>query len=195
MKSSIALLTSLVLASAAHAETVSVEVRGPDGRPLEGAVVWVSIAGASAPSPVGRYTVAQQNISFEPHVLIVPVGASVEFPNRDRVRHHVYSFSKAKKFDLKLYGREEHRAVTFDAPGVVSLGCNIHDRMSGYVFVTASRFTAQANGVGRVIFAGVPQGRATLNVWHPSIRAAGNTLSQQASVGSAGLSTMLAVKR
>ena len=67
----------------------------------------------------------------------MPVGATVSFPNRDKVRHHVYSFSAAKKFDLKLYGRDETRSVVFDKPGVVALGCNIHDVMSGFIVVAA----------------------------------------------------------
>ena len=78
---------------------------------------------------------AQENISFSPHVLIVPVGATVAFPNHDRVRHHVYSVSKPKKFDIKLYGRDETRTEAFDKPGVVALGCNIHDQMSGFIIV------------------------------------------------------------
>ncbi|UVO49353.1 methylamine utilization protein [Sphingomonas sp. SUN019] len=181
--------TSVFYASAAFAAPVTIDVRGPDGKPIAGAVVAVEAPGVATPPPRGAYSVEQRNIQFQPHVLIVPVGASVAFPNRDKVRHHVYSFSKPKKFDLKLYGREEARTVTFDKPGVVALGCNIHDSMSGFVFVVSTPFAAQTNTTGRVALQGVPAGAVTVRVWHPSIRAPGNTLVQALRVAPNGLST------
>ncbi|MDP1028159.1 methylamine utilization protein [Sphingomonas sp. KR1UV-12] len=190
-----AVLFAACLPAMAAAAPVSVTVRGVDGAPLPGAVVTLEVPGAAAPNPNGTYTVEQRDIQFQPHVAIVPVGATVAFPNRDKVRHHVYSFSKPKKFDLKLYGREDTRSVTFDQPGVVALGCNIHDSMSGFVFVTATPFAAQTDAAGRVTFAGVPAGGATLRVWHPSIRAAGNSLSQPTQVAATGLSTTLSLHR
>ena len=122
---------------------------------------------------------AQQNITFTPHVLVVPVGATVSFPNRDKVRHHVYSFSKAKKFDLKLYGKEETRSVLFDRAGAVALGCNIHDAMSGFVYVLND----------------VPAGGgATVRVWHPSIRAPDNTVSQSVTIARSGFATTFTIR-
>ncbi|GGB25064.1 hypothetical protein GCM10011380_13300 [Sphingomonas metalli] len=182
------------LATAAAAAPVAITVRGADGAPLSGAVVTVTAPGVAAPVPRGTYAVEQRDIQFQPHVLIVPVGATVAFPNRDKVRHHVYSFSRPKKFDLKLYGREDSRTVTFDQPGVVALGCNIHDTMSGFVVVTATPFAIQSDGAGYARFADVPAGRVTVQVWHPSIRAPGNTLSQTAQIGASGLSTTLTVR-
>ena len=128
-------------------------------------------------------------------MLIVPVGATVGFPNRDKVRHHVYSFSKPRKFDLRLYGREDTRSVIFDKPGVVSLGCNIHDLMSGFVFVTATPFAAQVGATGRVAWGDVPAGPAVMRVWHPSIRAPGNSLSRPIAVGPAGYQTTVTIGR
>lgn len=174
------------MAGIAHAAPVSVQVIGLDGRPLAGAVVTLTMPGTAVPAPRGTYRVAQQNIAFDPKVLIVPVGAQVSFPNLDRVRHHVYSFSPAKKFDLKLYGRDESRSITFDKPGPVTLGCNIHDGMNGLVYVTATPYAALADADGRVSFAGAGAGRGMLTVWHPSIRKSGNTLSQPLVVSSAG---------
>ncbi|MET0271202.1 MAG: methylamine utilization protein [Sphingomonas sp.] len=183
------------IAVPAAAAPVSVTVVGADGRPLAGAIVSVEVPGVPAPAPRGPYAVEQRDIQFQPATLIVPVGATVAFPNRDKVRHHVYSFSKAKRFDLKLYGREDMRTVTFDAPGVIALGCNIHDQMTGVIFVTATPFAAQANAAGRASFANVPAGRATLRVWARAIRAPGNSLAQPAVVPAAGLSTTLTVRR
>ena len=176
-------------ASAAHAGTVEVTVRGPDGQPLADAVVMIDSPGrADAASRFpGPYRMAQQNIAFQPHILIVPVGAVVGFPNLDRVRHHVYSFSTARKFELKLYGREEARTVTFDKPGVVAVGCNIHDRMSGFIIVTATPFTATTDASGRVSIPAVPAGRATLRVWHQALRAPGGEIAQPLAVTAAPL--------
>lgn len=186
---------ALLAAAPAVAAPVTIAVNGPGGAPLAGAVVTMTVAGRAPATPRGPYQVEQRDIQFRPNILIVPVGASVLFPNRDRVRHHVYSFSKPKKFELKLYGREEARAVTFDKPGVVALGCNIHDPMKGFVFVSATPWAAQADAGGRVRWGDVPAGAATLSVWHPSIRAPGNMVSQPVSVGAGGLSTSVTVLR
>ena len=136
---------------------------------------------------------AQKNIQFVPHVLIVPVGASVSFPNRDKVRHHVYSFSKAKKFDLKLYGRDETRSVVFDKPGVVALGCNIHDAMSGFILVVDTPYAMQTGADGHVTIANVPAGGATVRLWHPAIRAPDNMLAQAVTVAPSGFSATYTV--
>lgn len=180
---------------AAQAAPVAIDVRGADGTPLAGAVVTIETAKAPAPVPRGPYAVEQRNIQFQPHVLIVPVGATVAFPNRDKVRHHVYSFSKSKKFDLKLYGREDQRTVTFEKPGVVALGCNIHDSMSGFLIVVATPFAAQSDAAGHVAFGNVPVGAATVRVWHPSIRAPGNALTQTVAIGAKGYATTFAIRR
>ena len=186
---------ALTVPSSARAADVVVDVRGADGRPLAGAVVSVETPRGGAPVLRGPYMIEQRDIAFRPDVLIVPVGASVVFPKRDKVRHHVYSFSKAKKFDLKLYGREESRSVVFDQPGIVALGCNIHDRMSGTIYVTASPFTVRVGTDGRAALPGVPTGSVTIRVWHPSIRAPGNTLTRTATVAATGLATTYMIHR
>jgi plastocyanin len=189
------ILPALLFAAPALAGPVAIAVRGPAGTPLAGAVVTLEIPGRPAPVPRGIYSVEQRDIQFAPRILIVPVGATVAFPNRDKVRHHVYSFSRPKPFELKLYGREEARTVTFDRPGVVALGCNIHDVMSGILFVTATPFAAQTDAAGRVTWADAPGGRATLRVWHPSIRAPGNSLAQPVAIAATGLSTTVTIRR
>ncbi|WP_375421045.1 methylamine utilization protein [uncultured Sphingomonas sp.] len=187
----------LVQAAASHAATVSIEVRAIGGRPLPGAVVTIDSA-RPVPvtlSPRVTYQIEQRDIAFQPSILIVPVGATVAFPNRDKVRHHVYSFSKPKRIDLKLYGREDTRSVTFDKPGVVALGCNIHDAMSGFVYVTATPFAALTDAAGKVTIANVPAGGARVTVWHPSIRSPGGSAAQPITVGAAGFATVFALHR
>ena len=189
------LATGLFLSSAVGAATVTIDIRGPDGAPLADAVVMVEVPNGPRPELRGPYIMEQRAIAFQPHVLVVPVGASVSFPNRDPVRHHVYSFSKAKKFDLKLYGKEDQRSVMFDTPGVVALGCNIHDQMSGFIIVSQTPFAAKTSGSGRVVLTGVPAGAATVRVWSSSIRATGNMLSQAATIPAAGFSTTVTIRR
>ncbi|GAA0670296.1 methylamine utilization protein [Sphingomonas insulae] len=194
-KSILAASVLMSLSAGAGAATVSITVRNADGSPLTDGVVLIDSTAAGRPVPHGPYVMEQKQIAFQPHVLIVPVGAQVAFPNRDLVRHHVYSFSKAKRFDLKLYGREDQRSIVFDTPGVVALGCNIHDTMSGFVIVTATPFYARTDTAGRVTIAGVPAGPVTVRLWSPSVRAAGNTLSQAATVPAAGYATTLTIRR
>ena len=105
----------------------------------------------------GRFVVSQKNIQFHPFLTIVPVGADVSFPNFDPTKHHVYSFSPAKRFELKLFARDQSRTVHFDKPGVVALGCNIHDQMSAFIVVTDSAWTARTNAQGVAAFADAPE--------------------------------------
>ena len=180
----------------AHAATVTVDVRGADGKPLAGAVVMVD----TPRKPSGpfkfdyAYEMAQQNIAFAPHVLIVPIGSTVTFPNRDKVRHHVYSFSKPKRFDLKLYGKDETRSILFDKVGVVALGCNIHDSMSGFVLVVDTPYAVQTDANGHATINGVPAGTASVRIWHPTIRNPDNMLSLPATVSAAGYSTTYTIR-
>ena len=182
-------------AAAVSAAGVTVTVTGSDGRPVQGAVVTVTEPGVPSAAPRGPYVMAQQNIAFAPHLLIVPVGAVVKFPNFDQVRHHVYSFSTPKKFELKLYGRDETKSVQLDKPGVVAIGCNIHDSMSAFIFVSATPYVAITDAAGRVRLNVAPSGRATLAVWHPSVRAPGNSRSQTLAIPAGGLVTTISTAR
>jgi plastocyanin len=164
---------------------VSVMVRGPSGQPIANAVVTIHLIGRDTPParPGSGYAVRQQNIQFAPFLTVVPVNADVSFPNFDQVRHQVYSFSPAKRFELKLYAREQNRTVRFDRAGPVSLGCNIHDQMTAFIYVTDSAYTARTDASGNVTLNGVPQGAIAISVWHPYLRAPGNQVSRQVNLG------------
>jgi len=177
------LLFALALASAVSplaAAPLSVRVLDVSGRPVRDAVVTLYPAGAAArPAHAGgRFVVSQQNLQFRPFLTIIPVGADVSFPNLDPTKHHVYSFSPAKKFELKLFAKDQSRTVHFDKAGVVALGCNIHDQMSAFVVVTDSAWTARTNTQGMVQFADAPNAPGRLTVWHPFLRAPGGELQQ-----------------
>jgi plastocyanin len=167
------------------AAPLSVRVVDASGRPVRDAVVTLYPAGSAA-RPAhgnGRFVVAQQNLQFRPFLTIVPVGADVSFPNLDPTKHHVYSFSAAKKFELKLFARDQSRTVHFDKPGVVALGCNIHDQMSAFIVVTDSAWTARTNAQGMIAFADAPNAPARLTIWHPYLRAPGGQLQQTVAPG------------
>jgi plastocyanin len=175
----------LFVAGAAQAADLTVQVRDAAGRPVADAVVFIQEPGRPASAPVKfswPMAMSQHQIAFEPHMLVVPVGSDVTFPNRDTVRHHVYSFSPAKTFELKLYGREEARTVHFDKAGPVALGCNIHDRMSGFIYVVDTPYAAKTDAAGAATLQGLRAGAATLTIWHPYMKAPHNTLNLAISV-------------
>ena len=177
------LLSALALAGAATplvAAPLNVRVVDSSGHPVRDAVVPLDPAGAAArPAHAGgRYVVAQQSLQFRPFLTVVPVGADVSFPNLDPTKHHVYSFSPAKKFELKLFAKDQSRTVHFDKPGVVALGCNIHDQMSAFIVVTDSAWTARTNAQGIASFGETPNAPARVTVWHPYLRAPGGLIQQ-----------------
>ena len=135
------------------------------------------------PHAGGRYLVSQQNLQFHPFLTIVPVGADISFPNLDPTKHHVYSFSAAKRFELKLFAKDQSRTVHFDKAGVVALGCNIHDQMSAFIVVTDSAWTARTNAQGMAVFGDAPNSPGRLTVWHPYLRFPGGLLQQTVSPG------------
>jgi hypothetical protein len=107
-------------------------------------------------------------------MLIVPVGADVAFPNLDKVRHHVYSFSAGNKFEIKLYGHEENRTAKMSTVGVAAIGCNIHDQMVGFIRVVDTAYAAKTDANGVVTIQDVPSRRRQGQVWHPYMRAMKN---------------------
>jgi len=155
------------LVCGAWAQSVQVRVQDGAGQPLEDVVVFLDSADAARRvRPVVGAEVVQQNKAFAPPVLVVTRGTAVQFPNKDTVRHHVYSFSPTKKFELKLYVGTPANPVLFDQAGVVVLGCNIHDHMVGWILVVDTPHYAQTRADGWVTLEGVPRGDHVLRVWH-----------------------------
>ena len=177
------LILVLALAGAAcpvAAAPLSVRVIDASGRPVRDAVVtlYPQAGAAREARPGGRFVIAQQNLQFHPFLTIVPVGSDVSFPNLDPTKHHVYSFSAAKRFELKLFAKDQSRTVHFDKAGVVALGCNIHDQMSAFIIVTNSAWTARTNAQGLVTFSDAPGVPGRLTLWHPYLRVAGGEVQQ-----------------
>lgn len=112
-------------------------------------------------------SISQKDNTFIPFVSVVPTGTPIDFPNMDKTRHHVYSFSPAKTFQLQLYIGKPENPIVFDKAGVVALGCNIHDFMESYVYVAESPFAQSSNLEGVIRFKGVPDGKYEVSFWHP----------------------------
>jgi plastocyanin len=132
-------------------------------------VVWltpVSRSAMSKPKPSQHVRLIQKNKSFEPHVLVVPVGSIVEFPNEDPFFHNVFSLFEGKRFDLGLYESGGTRLVRFDRAGICYIFCNIHPEMSAVVLVLDTPYYAMSDRAGQVTIPEVPPGRYILHSWH-----------------------------
>jgi len=178
-------------ASSAIAGTINAQVNSDTGAAVASAVVYAIPATGQVPAPSKAASMAQENQQFDPFVLPVQVGTAVEFPNRDSFRHHVYSFSPAKPFELKLFGGNEKQVVTFDKEGVIALGCNIHDNMLGYIYAVPTPYFAKTGEDGKAALS-LPPGAYTVKVWHPNQKANGPDNSTSLTVSAEGASDVKA---
>jgi plastocyanin len=170
------LATSLLLTTslaAAAPQSITWRLADAKGKPLEDAVVSLHPLdrASEAPTPGPSPEIVQVDRIFVPYVTAITVGTSVVFPNRDNVQHHVYSLSKTKRFEIPLYGKEAPREIVFDQPGIVPLGCNIHDWMQCYIVVLDTSLFAKTDGDGMARIADVPAGRYRADIWHPRLAA------------------------
>lgn len=156
---------------AASAVPVTVLLRGPAGQPLADAAVAVEVKGRAAKTTTAKAEIGQRDRQFTPQLLVVQTGTAVNFPNFDTVRHHVYSISPIKVIDIKLYSGTPTEPVVFDKPGVATLGCNIHDRMSAHVVVVDTPTFARTDAKGQAVF-DLPPGEHTVKAWHAAQRSA-----------------------
>ena len=186
-----ALAALVLLAGGAQAGTVQVDVSDAAGKPLADAVVFLDSAEARKQvKPLVGVEMAQEKRQFVPGVLVVPVGTEVRFPNHDTVRHHVYLFSPTRKFELTLYSGTPSNPVLFDKSGVVTLGCNIHDQMVGWVLVVDTPYyTRTPAATGKAQLDNVPPGTYTLRTWHARLPVGAPALEQALTVPAAGMAT------
>jgi len=185
------LATALALAAACggvQSASVSVSVSDQAGRPLHDAVVLLEPATGKLPvAPLAGVQIVQVKRQFAPQVSVVTVGTPVSFPNDDTVRHHVYSFSPVKTFELKLYAGVPNAPVVFDKPGIAVLGCNIHDQMVAWVVVVDTPLYARSAASGKARIEGVPPGNYQLRVWHSALAEGAPPTSSPLAVGSTDL--------
>jgi plastocyanin len=169
-----ACLVTLCLAAVhADAATLEVHVRDSAGRPVADAAVYaLPPAGVAEGKGLRTAAIEQIDREFVPYVSVIQSGTTVVFPNRDPILHHVYSFSPARPFEIKLYTGKSPTEVLFDKPGIVTVGCNIHDWMIAYVVVVSTPYHGRSDAAGRVLLRDLPAGVYELRVWHPQQRAA-----------------------
>jgi plastocyanin len=181
-----ALLGALpALTLSARAADLHVRVETPAGSPLQDAIVYAVPAVPVHPSGPLHASIDQLHREFVPRVSVVEAGTSVDFPNSDNIRHSVYSFSPAKTFSLKLYAGRSASPVVFDKPGLVVLGCNIHDSMVGWLLVVSTPYFARTGPDGRATLANLSAGEYTLHAWHEPMRAASSAEPLHIGTGSA----------
>ena len=175
----------MLVAGSAHAVGVRVQVQDAEGKALAGAAVFLESREArQLAKPLQMADMAQVARQFVPSVLIVPTGTAVSFPNRDSVRHHVYSFSATKKFELKLFAGTPANPVVFDKSGIAVLGCNIHDNMTAWIVVVDTPFYGLSDSLGIAALPDVPPANYHLRVWHSRLPVGAAALDQALVVGS-----------
>jgi plastocyanin len=169
-----------LFAPALLAAPLQLQFVGVDGKGIAATVVTLRSTDPSR--PVAKPTAAvmdQMDRQFVPHVLVIPVGSQVIFPNSDTVSHQVYSFSPANKFQLPLYRGKPYPPVPFAHEGLVTLGCNIHDQMRAYVYVVEAQYYGRTDTAGKWSVADVEPGEYTVNIWHPLSRAVAKPVLEQ----------------
>lgn len=160
----------VALLPAADAAALSVLLHDRSGKPLAQAVVALEPLSGKAPAkPLGSIEIGQLKRQFVPQVTAVTVGTPVVFSNFDTVRHHVYSFSATKTFELKLYAGVPNKPIVFDKPGIAIVGCNIHDQMAAWIVVLDTSLHAVSGDNGRARIDGLAPGSYRLRAWHPGL--------------------------
>lgn len=152
----------------ASANSLAFNLTDNKNKPLANAVVYaLPLSGNKQKTSSKKATINQRNKTFKPYVSVFEKGTVATFLNQDSVKHHVYSFSKPKKFEIKLYSGKPPKTIVFDKPGMVTLGCNIHDEMLAYAFIVDTPYFALSNNKGRAVLNGLPKGQYLLKVEHP----------------------------
>ncbi|MGB1292807.1 MAG: methylamine utilization protein, partial [Pseudoalteromonas sp.] len=161
------LLITFALLLAFNSQAVTLIVSNQNKQVQPNVVVWLQPTTpiAEPPKPETTFVMEQKDRQFTPHILVVEQNGKVDFPNADSIMHHVYSFSKSKSFELKLYREQPQDPIIFDQTGVVELGCNIHDWMLGYIVVVDSPYYGITDQQGQLTL-DIPQGDYTINTWH-----------------------------
>ncbi|MBF0291669.1 MAG: methylamine utilization protein [Nitrospinae bacterium] len=172
----------------ANAGEIAVKVFDAKNNPLRGSVIYATPAGGKTPAvEKGKMAMMDQiNKEFIPIIMAVQTGTAVSFPNKDNIRHHVYSISPAKKFELPLYIGSPDNSMVFDKPGIVALGCNIHDWMLAYIIVVDTPYFAVTGEDGRGKIKDIPNGNYKLAAWHYRMKGDPEAMAVDAQVSQDG---------
>jgi len=176
----------LLAAPACLAAPLTLHMVDALGKDLQGAVITLRSTDAARPlaAPL-KSTIDQVDLKFTPPLLVIPAGSSVNFPNSDKVRHQVYSFSEARRFSLPLYSGRPYPPVEFDRPGIVTIGCNIHDQMRAYLYVVEAQYFGRSDAAG-TWREDVQPGEYIVQVWYPLARDNRPVIDQKLTVTNGG---------
>ena len=165
------IIATLLLPFALQAQAqTTIKLRDSAGNELPNAVVWAAddAVKAGARMTPQQVNIDQVNRQFTPFMTVIRKGSEVTFPNSDNIRHHVYSFSEPKPFEIKLYANEERPTLAFEQAGLVTLGCNIHDQMIAHIVITERESAWISNAAGVVELPLVAaNGPVAVTIWHP----------------------------
>jgi plastocyanin len=174
---------------------VTLSVRDGGGAPVPAAVVYLEGVSRGPTTRPVRVVVDQRDKLFVPQVTVIQTGTEVSFPNSDSVSHHVYSFANPNAFELPLYKGGARPVIQFDNPGVVTLGCNIHDAMIGYIVVVDTPYFASTDSEGAITFGDVAPGSYQVQVWSPRLNPAKPVAAGALTVGSKAVSQPVTLTR
>jgi len=189
----LAAMAALLLAGGtAGAGELNSRIADEDGKPVADAVISLmpedpAVRDQAAPTlwdPLRRAVIDQRDETFIPYVVVIGQGGSVVFHNGDTPHHHVYSFSAIKSFEFVMIPGTESAPVVFDKPGIAAIGCNIHDQMIAYVYVSDTPWVALTDRAGEAHIAALPEGVFTATIWHPSLRPGRPAPTQKVTIGS-----------
>jgi len=175
-------LSCLVFSANLIAGEVTITIEDKKNHPVHDTIIEL-IGIASNKIVKDSIEITQKNKEFSPEISIMPSGSSVLFTNEDPFQHHVYSVSKGNQFDLPLYQGTPSEQITFESPGVVKLGCNIHDWMLAFAYVSQSEHLIVTGVDGRARFPDIPEGEYELRIWNPRLKNNKKVVSQSLSVG------------
>lgn len=182
------LFSAFFVSFGAEADAGEIAVKALDSKnnPLRGAVIYATPVSGKAPAvEKGKTAVMDQvNKEFIPVIMAAQTGTAVTFPNNDNIRHHVYSLSPAKKFELPLYIGDPANPVVFDKPGIAALGCNIHDWMLAYIHIVDTPYFTVTGDDGKGKIKDIPAGRYKLVAWHYRMKGEPEALAMESQVPS-----------
>jgi plastocyanin len=189
------LVAALWAGQAVSGASVTLSVRDARAAAVPGAVVYLQGPARGPVAAPTRVVVDQRDKVFVPEVSVIQTGTEVSFPNSDSVSHHVYSFANPNAFELPLYKGGARPVIRFEHAGVVTLGCNIHDSMVGYIVVVDTPYFGTTDARGDLTFADVPPGSYRVQVWSPRLNPAGAISGGELAVGTKGMSQAVVLDR
>jgi plastocyanin len=184
---------SLIFSTTVFAASIEVEVKDANGNALPDAAVYAEPVSGAAPARPKASEIEQKGRKFLPLMTVIQTGSEISFPNNDTVRHHVYSFSPVKPFELKLYSGTPSSPVVFDKPGTVVIGCNIHDRMVAYIQVVNTPYFGKSSETGRVLMSDLPAGKYRLKAWHHQLLSGATMPESEITVGKQDIAVSIAL--